>query len=775
MRYASQSGPQILVLGALGVSTLSGNVLAQEDSLEEVVVTAQRREERLSDVPISVSAYGQEQLDDRGVRSIDDIARLTPGVTFARTDQRNGAASNISIRGISSAAGAATTGIYIDDTPIQIRSLGYSAFNAFPQVFDLERVEVLRGPQGTLFGAGSQGGTLRFITPQPSLVTRSLYVRSEASQTQEGDLSYEGGAAFGAPLIENKLAFRVSAWHRRDGGWVDRTDWSRDTRTPTTVLDEDANRQDSTVARLALTYAPTDSLRITPSLYYQNLELHDTPSFWATLSDAGNDSFYNGNTVSAASEDRFYLPALKVEWDLGAVSLVSNTSYFNRNNEAVNDYSAFESGIWAANPFFAPGFFAQALQFNQQNNLTQELRLQSNDPAARTSWVLGTFYSHSRQTAKQFVQDTFLPSLIPMEIVFGPGATLADGLYTFVADPIIARDDQIAIYGQMDFKATDKLTLTAGLRASKTEVDASAQYRGPVVGPAVDDSGSQEEEPITPKIGASYKLNNDHMVYASAAKGFRIGGYNPRVGTPCNGQLASLGLTAAPSLYDSDTVWAYELGSKNALLDGRVRLSSSVFYIDWQDIQQSVVLNSCGFLFVTNLGSATSKGADVQADVQLLDNLLLNVSVGYTDAQYDETVQGGPSAATNLVTKGDHIVGSPWTGAVAAQYTFSAFGGRDAYARLDYQYQSGQTDRVPANNPANGTFDSRNLFQVPQTDLLSARVGTTWSGVDVSIFANNLLDSRTILSRASNPGPVPFFQLSTFRPRTFGLTATFRY
>jgi outer membrane receptor protein involved in Fe transport len=181
-------------LGLLGSTLASTSLLAQQQQsgaegpaaasgggLEEIVVTAQRRTERLQDVPISISAFSSEQMDVQGVRGIDDIARLTPGITFQRTDARNTAMSSISIRGIASSAGAATTGIYIDDTPVQVRALGAgaTAFNAFPQVFDLDRVEVLRGPQGTLFGAGSEGGTVRFITPQPNLTHAGGYVRSE--------------------------------------------------------------------------------------------------------------------------------------------------------------------------------------------------------------------------------------------------------------------------------------------------------------------------------------------------------------------------------------------------------------------------------------------------------------------------------------------------------------------------------------------------------------------------------------------------------------------
>jgi outer membrane receptor protein involved in Fe transport len=304
-----------------------------------------------------------------------------------------------------------------------------------------------------------------------------------------------------------------------------------------------------------------------------------------------------------------------------------------------------------------------------------------------------------------------------------------------------------------------------------------------VVGPPVTDTGSQDEKPVTPKAGLSYKIDDNNMLYASAAKGFRIGGYNPRVGLPCGGQLASLGLfdssgaPAAPKLFDSDTVWSYEIGSKNVAAGGKFQISSSIYYIDWRNIQQGVALQ-CGFTFVANQGSATSKGADVDMLIDLASALKLGLSVGYSDAKYDDNVFGGPAATAPIVSAGDHIVGSPWTGAAFAQFDFNAFGGRSGYARLDYQYQGEQSDRIAASNAANGTYNPNAVFLLRQTDLLSARVGMRFSGLDVSAFVNNLADSHPTLSQALSGGigPVPtLYQQTTFRPRTFGVTATYRY
>ena len=182
-------------------------------------MTATRHEESLSKVPISVTALTQESMDQLGIKDFQDVARFTPGVTID-----NSGTNAISIRGISSSGGAGTTGIYIDDTPIQMRSVGFSPDDTLPKTFDLERVEVLRGPQGTLFGAGAEGGAVRYILTQPSTTTTDTYVRSELSYTQYGQPNGEFGIAHGQPIVDGKFGIRASIWYRYDGGWIDRVD-----------------------------------------------------------------------------------------------------------------------------------------------------------------------------------------------------------------------------------------------------------------------------------------------------------------------------------------------------------------------------------------------------------------------------------------------------------------------------------------------------------------------------------------------------------------------
>ncbi|HEY5020455.1 MAG TPA: TonB-dependent receptor plug domain-containing protein, partial [Steroidobacteraceae bacterium] len=251
-----------LLLCVPGVRWAAAQTTAEADTgtsvLEEVTVTATRQEESLSRVPISVSVETRDAMDLKGIKDFSDVVRFTPGVAFD-ADETN----RISIRGISSSGGSGTTGIYIDDVPIQIRSLGFNADDSLLKVFDLDRIEILRGPQGTLFGAGSEGGTVRYITSQPDLNQTQLYARAESSFTRGGSLSYEAGVSGGTPIIDGSLAVKASVYYRRDGGWIDRID-------PTTlnVVEPNSNFDETTAARLSVLWQPTSAITVTPSFFY---------------------------------------------------------------------------------------------------------------------------------------------------------------------------------------------------------------------------------------------------------------------------------------------------------------------------------------------------------------------------------------------------------------------------------------------------------------------------------------------------------------------------
>jgi len=744
-------------------------------ALEEIVVTAQRRVEKLQDVPISVSVYNQATMDVQGTRSIDDIARLTPAITFTRSANNNNAeSSDIAIRGISSNAGAATTGIYIDDTPIQSRHLSFGSFNAYPALFDLERVEVLRGPQGTLFGAGSEGGTVRFISPEPSLDRTSVYARSEIGATRHGDPVYEAGVAGGTALIPETLGIRASASYRYEGGWVDRINWHTGQ-----VADGNANASRTMTARVALKWAVTDALSLTPSIFYQRRDVDDTSAWWSIRSgfapgDPTNGQFNaplrSGNEIASPDSDQFVLAALKAEWNFGPVQLVSSTSWFKRDQSAITDYSQFDRAIFLSNPYPPAGEVGSGYWVDAQNNWTQELRLQSTDGNARVVWTAGLFYQHARETTRQLVYDPSVQVDIGVPADYGGG-------YIYEEDPRIGLDRQIAVYGQADVRLADPLKLTLGLRYARAEFQGQAHYPQTLVaGPQFDSSGSEIEHPVTPKVGLTYQLDADNLVYFTAAKGFRIGGANPKVGQFCYGDSSSalgmIGLTDVPPTYGSDNVWSYEIGSKNAFAANRVLLNASAYYIQWRNIQQNVPLTACGFQYTGNLGKAESAGFDLQSVLKVNEVLSLGGTFSYTDAKFTQTVQLAPGVQS-IVRDGDHLPASPWTLAAFTQATVPVFG-RTGYVRADYQYSARQTDTVQASDPLNGGFPA-GFEGIPAQSFTSLRAGLTWSGWDVSLFAQNLFDSEPRLNAQTVFAPLSLYTVVSYRPRTLGLTATYRY
>jgi iron complex outermembrane receptor protein len=721
--------------------------------LQEITVTATRRAEEINKVPLSITAYTPELMDDQGVRQIDDLARLTPDLQFTHTSGAAGNnSSNIAIRGVFSDVGAATTGVYIDDTPIQMRNVGYWNANAFPQVFDLERVEVLRGPQGTLFGAGAEGGAVRFITPEPGLDKYSGYVRSEIAETLGGDPSYETGAAIGGPIVDDKVGFRVSAWGRNDGGYIDRV--SPDTGA---TVDSNANHQQSFVGRAALAAVPVDGLKLTASMFYQNVYNHDRDQYWSTLSNASDDDFKQGSRTQQPTRDSFYLPALKVQYDLEKVSFISNTSYFYHKDYAALDYTNYFAGIFDGDPLqYLPGDApSQAFITNQQNAFTEEARVQSTDRNAFIDWTVGFFYSDQTQHDADIT--------INGQAVY---TSVLGNLPSFI-EYTTARDKQIAGYADVDVNVTHAFKVSAGVRVSndKFYFDQTSAFSGSAQTPV---SGTQSDTPVTPKFGLSYQLDADNFLYATAAKGFRQGGVNADVPISlCQSDLTALQLTTTPTAYTPDSLWSYELGAKDSLFGGRLSLDSSAYVLKWKSIQQSVRLPSCGFSYVDNLGSATGIGGDLAARFKVTQDFLAGFSAGYVSLTYDHTIYEGADAI--LVNKGDVIGGPPLHATAWTLYKFNLFN-HGAFYRIDYTYQNG----TPAVDKETFSYDPT-LAQPGPLKSLSMRAGMYVSGWELSLFGNNLTKEEAPLAISHDiPGSEPYY-LQSFRPLTFGLTASYRF
>jgi iron complex outermembrane receptor protein len=803
---------------------LAADVTTDHDSsgsaLQEIIVTATRREENLSKVPISITALTQDSMDNLGVKDIADVVRFTPGLSII--DQGNFV--SVAIRGIGSSAGASTTGIYIDDTPIQERALS-EASQALPKSFDLDRVEVLRGPQGTLFGAGSEGGTIRYIMKQPSLTTFSSYARSELSFTEGGAPSYEAGVAAGGPLIDGTLGVRASLWYRRDGGWIDLVN----PYTQAPVRDNN-NYGESTAARIAATWAPSSAISVTPSMVYQDRKLHDLQTYWGVLSDPSSNQFVSGEPTRSPEDDSYGLGSLKITANLGFAQLISNTSGFWREDNNGYDATLYNFGYYqtlgwppdgipfqgsacpthaACYPFVdgsglhvppsLRNYQAQGLLTQKQDAFTQEIRLQSK-PDAAIAWTVGAFYSIQRTSSSEQIADPQADQFF--EGVFGTtmctafgqpcnanGSThLPNGDRSYINN-LTSYDRQLAGFGEVVWPLADRLKLTTGVRLSKVDFNSTSFGNGPDNGGPSFASGQENGHPITERASLAFQADASNLYYATYSTGFRPGGANaPIPKDVCAVDFKAFGISGAPPSYSSDTVKSFEVGAK-ASIDNRFKLASSIYYIQWNSIEQQVVLPTCQLLYTANLGTAVSKGADLDLQWAVTDSIIMDAAIGYTSATYSKSVYPGPGAITPIIRKGDAVVSglgpfsqpvSPWTVAVGAQYNFNAYAHK-SFARLDYEFASKNNTLFAGDDPRTVQYDPY-LGPTSAHTFVSARAGTQVSNFSVELFIDNLLDSHTITSithttldgAGPQPPVSPLYTYSTFRPRTFGLNFIYR-
>jgi iron complex outermembrane recepter protein len=832
------------------VASATDTTASNTGALEEIVVTATRREESISKVPISITALNQDALDQKGIRDFSEMVRFTPGVSIDTSGT-----NAISIRGISSSGGAGTTGIYIDDTPIQMRALGFNPDDTLPKTFDMDRVEVLRGPQGTLFGAGSEGGTVRYIMTQPSVTQDSTYARTEVSFTEHGDPSYEGGIAHGGPIINDVLGFRASVWYRYDGGWINRVN-----DTTGEVTEKNANYAGTFATRLAMLYKPAENVSITPSVMFQNKQQHDISTYWPAYSNPGAGEFNDATPERIPIPDVYYLPALKIQADFEHVTFISDSSYYHRNETdsyegTVYDLAFYQALGWpnalypgapalgcgassttatepcswypllnATGIHLPPGFtnyVTPNTMTNQQRTWTQEFRLQSNDDG-RLKWTVGAFWSLAQELSIEQLNDTqiipfynYLYGVTPDSLFGAFYSCNGQGTPQPAQYPIPncdiyynynkSYDRQLAGFGEVTYKLTDRFALTAGGRYAKMgfslnhysngyENYGPANNLGPLYAQGPPAAATTQEHTFTPKLGLSFQADEKNMFYTTYAKGFRPGGYNaPLPPVFCAQGLIQEGFPSgeSPATYTSDTTQSYEVGSKNNFAD-RLKIASSIYYIKWNNIQQNVyVAGNCGLQFTDNLGTAVAKGFDLQADADIGGGLTFETSIGYTDARFTKT------AAGNRAVDGDAISGEaainyspgtnpPWSIAVGPQYAFRAFE-HDAFVRVDWEYSSRNPWLAPVQDPRSSQFDP-NSYTLPATSFTSLRAGVKLGGWQVSAFCDNLFDSHTVQNYAqvqidsfnpsylANPlAPTSVQQNNfTYRPRTIGITGTFR-
>jgi iron complex outermembrane recepter protein len=762
--------------------------------LEEIIVTATRREASVQNVPISIQAFGKDQLAQGYIKTIDDIAALTPGLQFAVPNGFSSAFTTISIRGLNTNTGPPTVGLYLDDTVISSRLSGTAnQGNVYPIVWDLERVEVLRGPQGTLFGAGAEAGTVRFIQNQPSLTDFSGIARGDLSETEGGRLTYVTALAMGGPIIQDELGFRASVWDEQDGGWVNRVD-------PITgdLVAKNANTMDKFAAKLAFAFQ-VDGVRITPGVFYQNVHQDDARRFYAVFSDAQAGIFNNGVLLPEVWTDKWTLPSIKVETDFPFAKFTGNLSYFNRTATEILDESAFVcpglqtppgSGIFGCGSPLGTGYPSLYSQVAYTpTNLyvhayTAEARMASTTNY-RVSWVGGLYWEHRVQ--RDFQTD-YSPYAYP-QVFPGQTAPCPELQCSIIQDQHeLFVDVQTAAFAQADIKIIDPLTFTAGVRVAHITVNGALTTSiGDLTGAPPWAGFSTSNNIATERGELDYKLDPNNMLYGSFSTGFRPGGGNSTL--PTTGPCGAPSVPRVQPTYAPDNVHAFEVGAKDTLFDGRLQINTSIFYNKWNNIQQYVSA-SCGpYAYGTNAGDAVSDGFDMQIRAILTQELKADVNVGYVNAYYSKSgyipgygpgsplLQPGQSPLS-IVLSGDKVgilpqVNAPWNVAASLDYELPLSNGDKFHAWVNTLYTSQNPGPFITQNTAVNYYGL--AVADPATHLYNTRVGYMINKLDLTFFVNNIGNNTPALSKYQANGGSSLITYTTFVPRTVGLSANYSF
>lgn len=758
--------------------------------LKEVIVTAQRRAQNIQNVPISMAALSQRTLTQLHIESLTQLESVTPGLVFTSPtafDPTGGA--DVAIRGIfSGGEGAApTTQIYIDDTPIEQDLVGISGVfsNPNPEIFDLERVEVLRGPQGTLFGASAMGGAVRFITPQPSLTEASGYTQGEMAYSPYGAPSYNLGIAYGAPVVKGVAGFRISAYYNYEGGYI-----SEENPITGQLLATNVNTRTSYALRPALTIAPLRGLTITLSDFLEHISQANPPIYWLTLLPVPKPDGQQaeGLTLPQPYTEDLNVPALTIKYDLPALTIESNTSslfrrfYFNENMTNADQYFLTGSDFFPGVPLSDSWYWTNE---EWTSSVQEELRFESNDkPGQRLHWIFGLFYSEAHEHPTQVLPGdlnaiTEACCGLTETQFFGFGQYIGPDNQTYNGYNVYNNTEtEKASYANISYDFTPRLTVAAGVRVSDDTVTSNQLLTGALNGNpppwGVVYLKPQKETPVTPRFSVSYHFADNSMVYTTIAKGYRLGGTQPVKifqSPACQPSLKQLpGVYPAPT-YNSDSLWSYEVGVKSTLV-GRLQVDASAYHIDWSNIQTVVPVASCLFAFVANFGKAYSNGGDIQLEAALSDHLTLGASGGYTDAYYGKNEVVGQSV---LAQNGEPLPNvPPWTVTVNAAYrgALPFWSDTDGYFRVDFRHISAMHPL----DPVVRTYDpALGLRQDPAYSTLNLRVGVVYNNLDASVFVDNATNANPLLGYDHYAPGDPLFQAAQIRPLTTGITLRYNF
>lgn len=761
-------GLRALALGASALTSLvAGQAFAQSNdagTIEEVVVTALKRSTTVQTTPISVSAVTEKSLQALGASGIQDYFRTVPNL---QVDGNSPTSRRLTLRGVRS-AGEATVGLYYDETPLTGpagTTADASSTSADVNLFDAERIEVLRGPQGTLYGSGSMGGTLRVILNKPDSSRYAGAVEAQGTSTKGGSNGYSVKGMVNVPLIEDKLAARLVLYKTEGGGYVD----------DVLLKKKDINDQHSSGGRLMLGFTPTENLTINATGLYQKTNLDGQNSWYPAL---GKDAYSTNARVIAPTSDNLRLYNVTGKWDLSFATVTATSSYYKWTLLRNSDYSPTLSGSRAnatscrnyiaggpaptgsTNPACTaaqltaytayadsrtPGALYQPMGLTSWNH---ELRMTGALFDDKVNWT-GGVYLEKRE------------DYIESKVAKGDATTGVINPNDLTAWRHVGTDTkQTAFFGEVSWKPIEKLTLTGGVRRFKYDKTVSGQVlisnfiTQSYVGPAAQvDAGA---DGWVSKLNASYQVTSDVMFYAVAAKGFRPGGANNVPG------LASALLGYAP-----DSLWNYEGGVKSQWFDRRLTLNAAAYQIDWSNMQISATSANGAFSYLTNAGKARIKGFEIEAVARPISGLTISGTAAVVDAKLTED----QANSTILITgstglRGDKFPNvAKFSGSAAVEYTWPLKGDLNGLIRADYAYVGESASQ----------FRPTYVYYEKQGDYgyANVRVGVEGADWGAYAFVNNVADEVGLMSVTSAVNNAK--QVVSISPRTAGIQVRKRF
>jgi len=735
----------------------------------DIVVTAQKRQQPLINVPASISILSEETLRRQNASDFAKVADAVPGVAFATTGIGN---SQYILRGIGGVGfvQSPTTGVYLDETPLQTRTTR-GASQPDPQLFDIERVEVLRGPQGVLFGSSAMGGLVRIITRQPDASAAHARVEASAATITDGGISWIAKGMLNVPVAADKLALRVSGVFDRQGGWID------DLRPRTGNLNENAgtnrvhNDQNATrigAVRAALRWNATPDLTITPSLLRQvadsdSARAHSDVTYGkrARLKARYDDEF---------ARDRFIIGSLLAEQSLdlfGGARFVTTSSYLRRRTGLSFDVTAFDSPLVETIVGSGPGgrlFPTPLVDTSLTRQFTQEVRLVSTG-SGPLAFVLGAVYRNLHQDSRRTITVSDLFGITAPPPL---GATKPP----FIQDSNLRFSErEFAAFGELTYAVLPTLKASAGARLFVYRQREVSQRYGLGGAPAGDLSYAyaerNREHGITPRFSLAYEPGRRATIYASYSQGFRTGGVNAPISDDiCSpAERLAAGLPDVPPPYGSDRTDNYELGGKTRLLGGRLGVNGAVYRINWKKYQQAFqtacgLNNATTISFTVNAGRVQSQGGEIEVTATPVAGLTLVAGGAFTHATYRNDV---PNL---LLPAGSRVLDVPrWTWNARTDYDFALRGKLRGNVFVAARHVGG----------SNSGFGEGEVLPRPAYTLVDGAAGIRMpAGLAVDLFVTNLFDAVPVFGQEFTTSPgnttaTSYFSYLVGPPRTVGI------